>query len=123
MSRFFTGLFFIIMRISEINSQEILERTDLMRRAWPEKHPDALIEQIILAYRANASETTVHRCPFHTSCSHFISDSLNKKGIIVGTLASIDRYFFRENLDAYNHYPLLNNPNGEIKINDDAFLK
>ena len=66
--------------------------------------------------------STMARCPFKTSCSHFAYQSISDKGFLVGSLLFLDRYYYRENPSTPYNYPFYENDRGVLKINDDFYL-
>lgn len=77
------------------------------------------ISQIVLTnYRGN-SNYSISRCPFKTSCSNSFEKSVNEKGLLIGTLEFIDRYYYREHKYIYYYYPLFIDKYNQVKLNDD----
>ncbi len=79
---------------------------------------------LIRVYQKRISpKSTMNRCPFKTSCSNFAFQSISRQGFLVGMLLFIDRYYYRENISAPYNYPLYENEEGVLKLNDDYYLK
>ncbi|MBM4167494.1 MAG: membrane protein insertion efficiency factor YidD [Ignavibacteria bacterium] len=76
---------------------------------------------IISYYQTNISINSVSRCPFKISCSHYAQGAIQRHGFL-GICKFIDRYFFRENNEAFSHYKLLQTENGVLKLDDTFFL-
>ncbi len=66
--------------------------------------------------------STTHRCPYKISCSNFAYKSISRKGFFPGILMFIDRYYYRENPGIPYLYPLYENEEGVLKLNDDFYL-
>lgn len=79
-------------------------------------------ENLINAYRENSSKVSIHRCLFHISCSHFAEKAINRYGLFFGSVVFIDRYFFRENSNSRQNYPLIGEFDGAFKLDDDFFV-
>jgi len=77
---------------------------------------DALLAAISL-YREEIGPRSVRRCPFVVSCSAFAKEEIEKKGI-VGLLVFMDRFFYRENVDARHHYPSRRSADGALLLDD-----
>ena len=58
---------------------------------------DTFLEGANSQYQMRIGSKTIHRCPFEVTCSHFLTQSVEKYGIIKGTALFLDRYFYREN--------------------------
>ena len=72
--------------------------------------------------KKNSPNSTTHRCPFKISCSNFAYRSISEKWLLTGLLLFVDRYHYRENLSAPYNYPLYENQEGILKLNDDYYL-
>lgn len=85
----------------------------------PGYHPmaDAALAAIDL-YRTEIAPQSISRCEFATSCSQFARDAIVHRGMLVGMIAFIDRFFFRENQAAYDHYDWVLTPGGRIRLDD-----
>ncbi len=78
---------------------------------------------LIRMYQKRISpNSTMHRCPYKTSCSNFAYQSISAKGLFGGILLFIDRYYYRENPSVPYNYPLYENAQGILKLNDDYYL-
>jgi hypothetical protein len=76
---------------------------------------------LISFYQKEISTGSVSRCPFTISCSVFCQRAINRYGIF-GIPLFIDRYFYRENIDSFSHYKLIQIKNGVLKLDDELFL-
>lgn len=90
--------------------------------ARPGSLGSAVLGVLVNLYRDNKENTSIHRCIFHISCSHFAQSAVEKRGVVLGGIMFIDRYFYRENNDARLFYPLEHEPNGTFRLNDGPFL-
>ena len=81
-----------------------------------------IVDGLIAEYRDNKVTTTVSRCLFHVSCSHFAERAFNEYGPVGGSIVFIDRYFYRENSSARGLYALVADEFGINKVNDDFFV-
>lgn len=72
-------------------------------------------------YGQTSQEKSIHRCPFLISCSVYARRAIQEKGFLWGTVLFIDRYFYRENQEAYKHY-LRVERKGRILLDDSSFL-
>ena len=89
----------------------------------PPKAPATdLFQALVGAYRDNSARTSVARCIFHVSCSHFAEKALSKYGLIGGGVVFIDRYFYRENDAARNFYPRIGEADGTYRLDDGPFV-
>jgi len=77
---------------------------------------------LVLAYRENGTNVSIHRCIFHVSCSHFAERALSKYGVVEGGIMFIDRYFYRENQAAKAFYPLAGESDGTYRLDDSPFV-
>jgi hypothetical protein len=80
------------------------------------------IDFLVSQYRSNKVDTSIHRCLFDVSCSHLAEVALKKRGILVGTLVFVDRYFYRENNQARELYPMVANKEGLYHFSDQFFV-
>lgn len=69
-----------------------------------------------------SSNSTIERCPYKTSCSSFAYQSISEKGVFLGILLFLDRYYYRENPSIPYNYPLYETEEGILKLNDDFYL-
>lgn len=76
---------------------------------------------LISFYKKDISTGSVNRCPFAISCSSFLKKALKDQSIF-GLFMFFDRYFYRENLDAFSHYKLIQTNYGVLKLDDGLFL-
>jgi putative component of membrane protein insertase Oxa1/YidC/SpoIIIJ protein YidD len=77
---------------------------------------------LIRFYQKKISVKSISRCPFHISCSHFAYHAIEKYGPYLGVCLFIDRTFYRENPGAYFYYPLKENKEGNLKLDDSFYL-
>ncbi len=78
-------------------------------------------DRAIEYYQKKISPRSVSRCPFSVSCSHFASRVIHRHGLY-GIALFVDRYFYRENGEAYAHYPLVETSRRTLKLDDSFFL-
>jgi len=76
---------------------------------------------LILFYKKDISTNSISRCPFAISCSSFCKEAIEEHGAF-GLVLFIDRYFYRENIDAFSHYSLIQTNYGVLKLDDELFL-
>lgn len=81
-----------------------------------------LYRTLVEAYRDNKETTSIHRCLFDVSCSHFAERAITNRGVLVGSILFVDRYFFRENFSAWQYYPKFKDADGDYRLNDSYFL-
>lgn len=79
-------------------------------------------EVLVTAYRDNEADTTIKRCAFHVTCSYFAEKAFSRYGFLVGGVMFVDRYFYRENSDSRNHYPLIGELDGTFRLDDSPFV-
>jgi hypothetical protein len=72
----------------------------------------------IRAYQRDMRNKSISRCPFRVSCSHYAIQAMEKHGFLVGLAYLLDRFFFRENEEALQHYPSVIMPDGTMKLDD-----
>ncbi len=78
---------------------------------------------LIRIYQKKISpNSTIHRCPYKTSCSNFAYRCILERGFFVGILLFIDRYYYRENSGVPYRYPLYEDKEGILKLNDDYYF-
>lgn len=80
-----------------------------------------LADDLITFYQNDISIESISRCPFVISCSSFCKEAINKYGLL-GLAMFIDRYFYRENIDAFSHYNLIQTNYGVLKLDDKIYL-
>ena len=78
-------------------------------------------DQLISFYQTNISPQSISRCPFKISCSMFAQKAIERYGIF-GVAMFIDRYYYRENHEAFAHYKLVVTDQGILKLDDALFL-
>ncbi len=81
-----------------------------------------LSENLVKIYKRDVSVNSISRCPFEVSCSNFARDAIARHGLI-GFLMFIDRYYYRENVDSFYEYPLVDTGDGVLKLDDNFFLR
>jgi putative component of membrane protein insertase Oxa1/YidC/SpoIIIJ protein YidD len=81
-----------------------------------------VFDGLVAAYRSNKETTTVHRCLFDVSCSHFAERALNRYGALVGTVVFIDRYFYREHVRSGDWYPRIKEDDGTYLLDDSFYV-
>jgi putative component of membrane protein insertase Oxa1/YidC/SpoIIIJ protein YidD len=77
---------------------------------------------LIQMYQEKISLTSISRCPFSVSCSNFASRAISRKGLTLGLVMFIDRYYYRENATAFGNYDLVRADDGILKIDDSEYL-
>lgn len=138
-------LILIVLLLSVCQAQEIHNEKEVAGRyveidSWePDdlEHDEALDQKtkglvspigpfslsLIRIYQKRVSpNSTMHRCPYKTSCSNFAYQSISENGLLLGILLFIDRYYYRENPSVPYNYPLYENAEGILKLNDDYYL-
>lgn len=84
--------------------------------------PFTLIARSALKYyQSSLSVKSVSRCPFEISCSNFALHAVQRYGV-AGIPLIIDRYFYRENVEAFSLYKRTVSRNGVVKLDDALFL-
>ncbi len=73
-------------------------------------------------YHHQISNSTIARCPFKTSCSSFLISAVERTDIFRGSIAFLDRYFYRENPSAWSNYSYYAGEGNILKLNDDYYL-
>jgi hypothetical protein len=81
-----------------------------------------VFEGLVTAYRKNEAATTIRRCSFQVTCSLFAEKAVSRYGFVIGGVLFVDRYFYRENQDSRNHYPLIGEPDGTYRLDDSPFV-
>lgn len=81
-----------------------------------------LVSGLIKYYQDRVSTKSIHRCPFHLTCSNFALKSIKQYGLFSGSIRFIDRYYFREHTRAKRYYPLIFDNDGVTKLDDYFFL-
>jgi hypothetical protein len=77
-----------------------------------------LMDVFIQHYQHEIGPRSVSRCPFRTSCSAFARIAIEKYGAF-GVVFFVDRFLYRENVDAFRRYPWVIGPDGTIRLDDD----
>lgn len=78
---------------------------------------------LIHFYQARISPASISRCPFSVSCSNFASRAISRKGLALGLVMFIDRYYYRENATAFGTYDLVTADDGILRIDDGVYLE
>jgi len=99
---------------------EDLHNTSMSQSTSPPSFLTPLTQIVIGVYQKNASQTSIERCPFHTSCSRFAIASVHQYGLL-GICMFIDRFFYREHLVIQFYYPYRTNTKGVLKLDDHQF--
>ncbi|MBZ0265524.1 membrane protein insertion efficiency factor YidD [bacterium] len=73
-------------------------------------------------YKNHSDKKSIHRCPFRISCSNYAKSAIESHGIFAGSLLTIDRYFYRENIAAQYNYEHISYE-GRILLDDSYFLE
>jgi hypothetical protein len=81
-----------------------------------------LADHMIQSYQTDISPNSISRCPFKISCSEFARIAIARHGLL-GFFLFIDRYCYRENVDSFSHYPLVDTGEGTLKLDDTQFLQ
>ena len=82
---------------------------------------DYFYSDLIGFYQSKISSNSIHRCPFHISCSHYTKEAIRKYGAYTGILHFIDRNLFRENIAMKTHYSFRKKDN-KFKLDDSYYL-
>jgi hypothetical protein len=78
-----------------------------------------LLLPAIDVYRTSIGPRSVARCPFVVSCSTFAREAIRERGFL-GLLSFLDRFFFRESIDAFHRYDWAVAADGSIRLDDGA---
>ena len=78
---------------------------------------------LIRLYQERISPASIGRCPFLVSCSNFAFRAIVRKGLVVGSIMFIDRFWYRENAAAFGCYGLARTDDGFLKIDDGEYLE
>lgn len=78
---------------------------------------DTLLTLVSL-YREEVGPRSLRRCPFVVSCSALAKRELEENGIL-GLFVFLDRFFYRENIDAHRHYPRRRSEDGVLLLDDE----
>ncbi|MBN1410261.1 MAG: membrane protein insertion efficiency factor YidD [Spirochaetales bacterium] len=102
---------------------EVEQKTVLRKDESIEKDlNESLAVSFIRFYQENINPNSITRCPFYISCSNFALQAIQKYGFIPGVILFIDRIYYRENSEAFKHYPKKRNDEFYLKLNDSFFL-
>jgi hypothetical protein len=71
-------------------------------------------------YQRDIGPHSIARCRFARSCSRFAARSVEDEGAIVGLLLFWDRFFYRENDDAFRQYRWVRTPGGAVRLDDEV---
>ena len=78
---------------------------------------------LIRFYQKQISPNSISgRCPYKISCSNFAYRSISERGFLIGILLFVDRFYYRENSGTRYYYPLFENTEGVLKLEDDFYL-
>ena len=76
------------------------------------------ISDLVLNNYRKYSTYSISRCPYKESCSYYFQRNINERGVVLGLLHFIDRYYYREHNHIINKYPLYIDKDNKIKSND-----
>lgn len=114
--------------IAQVSSKVVVDSWEPEERgATSLQHPrkfsllPAVADQLISLYQTKISPQSISRCPFKISCSMFAQRAIDRYGIF-GVAMFIDRYYYRENHEAFAHYTLVVTNQGILKLDDALFL-
>ena len=102
--------------------EEPFEPDDVVAELPSEEAPryrpvtDALLA-IVELYREEIGPRSIRRCPFVVSCSTLAKEEIDKNGLY-GLLVFLDRFFYRENIDAHRHYLSRRSADGALLLDD-----
>lgn len=74
----------------------------------------------IRRYQRDIGPNSIARCRFARSCSRFAAESIDEEGAFVGLLLFWDRFFYRENDDAFRQYRWVRARGGALRLDDDT---
>jgi len=77
---------------------------------------------LIHYYQQHISPNSIQRCPFEISCSHFAEEAVQRYGVTGGLIRTIDRYYYRENRQAFAIYERVDGGEGRLLLDDAAYL-
>lgn len=69
-------------------------------------------------YQTDIGSRSVARCPYAVSCSRFAANAIERDGLLLGLLSFVDRFFFRENAAALQHYGWARTADGQTRLDD-----
>ena len=69
-------------------------------------------------YQTDIGSRSVARCPYAVSCSRFAANAIEQDGLLLGLLSFVDRFFFRENAAALQHYGWARTADGQTRLDD-----
>jgi hypothetical protein len=114
--------------IAQVSSKAVEDSWEPEERgATAPQHPKdfsllpAVADQLVSFYQKKISPQSISRCPFKISCSTFAQRAIERYGIF-GVAMFIDRYYYRENHEAFAHYKLVVTNQGILKLDDALFL-
>lgn len=85
--------------------------------------PKAIGKNLIRFYQKKISVKSISRCPFDISCSRFALKAIERYGLFIGILFFIDRNFYREHKFAFLYYPLIENEDFILLLDDHFYLE
>lgn len=71
-------------------------------------------------YQHDIGPHSIARCRFARSCSRFAAHAIEQEGALVGLLRFCDRFFYRENDDAFRQYRWVRTPGGAVRLDDEV---
>ena len=74
-------------------------------------------------YRRHTATNSISRCPFAISCSRYAEEAIGHFGFVHGLLLFIDRHLYREHTYAWDLYPVVESPDGVLRLDDGFFLR
>jgi hypothetical protein len=83
---------------------------------------EELADKAIVWYQHDVSPSSIDRCPFLISCSHYAQRAIAAYGFLKGLCLFIDRNLYRENMEMFRLYALIQKQNGTLKLDDSFFL-
>jgi hypothetical protein len=109
---------------STINPWEWEDLTDLKNNEtlFYVSNGNVLANKLISFYRQKIAVNSISRCPFQISCSQYALLAVKRYGVIKGVALFVDRNFYRENIAIFYYYPLVEDNNCLLKLDDAYFL-
>lgn len=83
---------------------------------------EELADNAIVWYQHDISPSSIDRCPFLISCSNYARKAIATHGLLKGLCLFIDRNLYRENIEMFRLYTLIQKQNGILKLDDSFFL-
>ena len=77
---------------------------------------------LIQWYQRKIATRSVSRCPFAISCSHYAALAVQRHGLLGAACLFIDRNLYRENPGMGARYPLVEQADGTLKLDDRFFI-